>query len=338
MKDGGINVSDPTGNAPTKKARMVLDTNISRLLSNTGGLVNYAYRDAIHTLSRDQLLMQPVIAAMLQGDDAVTMAVNNLVTKINRKGFGTSSLEWATALFEWMDYIDYGGTEPVPLQFSPFVEAYYNTMSLHGLTFDRELSNRYVTRAGDMGVLPMTPVISKTNRVYRDRNGNIVSLRPTTSNNPSLRAPEFVGAAGFASAASKILGKGSKSVWKPFEEDVEWEHARFGMLHIDRKNIPGTVPVVTISGFDKGIARDLAQSALNSYEIQSSPLATKAVSAAAFYKDLIVGKILQSTTVEDVSAIYRDYEEFWSDELTEFGNSIIDSRGLAPNTAGEGTQ
>lgn len=330
-KDGGVNVSDPTNNAATKKARMIPGSTIARMLSDTTGLVQYAYRDAINTIARDQTLIQPLLVAMGSGDEhAVTAALNSLVTRINSHGFGSSSREWATALFKWMDYIDYGGTDPVPMPFSPFVEAYYHAINSRGWTFDQELSNRFITRDGERGVLPTTPVISATNRVYRDRKGGVVSLRATTAKNPDLRKVEFIGAAGFAATATQILGKGSRSIWGPLSPDSGWGDARFGMLHVSRNIVPGQMPEVSLVGFDSGIARDLAQSALDSFEIQHSPLAARASDAGAFDVDIIETSILRAMSVEDVSATFSQFSELWTDEFTDLGMKRIESLGISP--------
>lgn len=332
-KDGRVNVSDPTNNSPTKKARMVMDTSVTRLLSDTAGLVSYAYRDAVNTLAHDPGLIHPVLNALAtQNDNEVTTAVNHVVDRINRSGFGTSSREWATALFEWMDYIDYGGTELVPEPFAPFVEAYYNAIRRRGWTFDPEMSNRFVTRAGERGVLPNVPVICSTNRVYRDRNGGLVSLRATTSKNPQGRVPEYAGAAGLASVGTQMLGKGARSVWHDLSEESGWGSARFGMLHIDRTLVPGRSPEVTLHGFDIGIALDLAKSALASFEVQHSPMAARASSTAEFITDLIMGRISEATSVADMSDLYKEYQDVWTDDLTALANHHIEGLGIAPTS------
>lgn len=319
---GGYTIQDPTSSSATKRTVMFRDSQLTKLFTDNSGLADYTRREAIAALGQFPEYLASLNAASSLEDLAAR--ADNIAANVKYNSYGSSALEWSSALIEWIDHIEYGGTEPVPDMFAPYVTAYLSAIAERGWTFVPEMSQRYITSAGVTGVLPQTPVFSNTGRVYVDTHGSLYSIQLTTSSNIHYRLVSLTANAGFASMAQFILSPGNKGVWTDNLEN--WENTMYGVVNILRTPTPEGEIDIRFIKLDEAVGRDLATTALEVHHISGSNAVKTAISGSTLgysVRDEIIQAIRSADKPEDLPSIFRTFEKFWTDEYTQLGNQRI---------------
>lgn len=315
MKDGRYIIKDPTSSSATKRTRMLKNSQLTQLYASSGGLVDYIRKETVYGLHAN-----PELASMLVGTDNPSV-INTVVEQLRKESYGSGSKEFSTALHAWLDHVEYQGKEEIPAVFEPYITEYLDQIRQRGWRFDPELSHRWITDAGVTGILPDNPVFSSSNRVYRTRNGGIVSLRTTTSANVSHRMAQYMADAGFAARATEYLLGGKAGTWTSI--DPKWQQAQFGVgvISRDMSVTNPLAPNVEFLQLNKDISTELAQSAYDVYaSVHSKTVAAVIDAPASFEGEVSLEyRISHAQSREELDALWQANTDRWTDEHTKLG-------------------
>lgn len=323
---GGYSLTDPAKNTKSStKVTLLLDSTLSNGLNDIRGLAKISSRDMLRSIVNDPSYLQSLETS--SPDDMV----EDIAETYQSRGVAGRSAEVAEAITAWINAYDYHGVEieDMPEQIQPYVKAYDIVLRKYRLTFNENLTNRLITRAGEDGVTPEDGqyTVSNTHRVYTGPNDETISLHLTTSPYWERRLPGFSANAGFASQSLRILGKGAKSGWAEKDlSDAKWEDAKFGILSLPRTLDETGRAHGQVIGLNKDQCRDMADVAKTLYNVNQVH-ADEVVD-----KDLISGvnpaileELDQANDWVEMARLWETHKDIWVDEYTRHGQDRLRS-------------
>lgn len=313
--DGGYKLPDPAKKTRSaNKVLLLLDSTLSNALNETRPLISLAKSNLVKSITEDPEMLSTLrIGASDEDIDAVVKHYDN-------HGYPAVTAEVATAITAWINAFDYGHVpvNEMPSMMQPYVSAYVKVCNDYGLTFDDVLTNRLITNAGENNITPANGefVVCNTNRVYRDAEGNTVSLKLTTSSVPERRMAGYSANAGFARNAKRILGNSAKSGWDEKKlSEANWENAKFGVLNIPRYIDSDGNAHATIYGLDPERASVMADVAKGLYNANKSREGLVDDSLFAIY-DPITAEINQVDDPNAFSDLFEKHRGAWTQDHT----------------------
>lgn len=326
--DGGYKLPDPAKKTRSaNKVLLLLDSTLSNALNDTRSLISLAKTSLIRSIAEDPEMLSAVRVG--GSDEDVEVAVRHY----DKHGYSALTAEVATAITAWINAYDYAGKsiEDMPPMMQPYVFAYAQFCNNYGLTFDDVLTNRLITSAGENNVTPADGefIVSNTNRVYRDAEGNIVSLKLTTSSSPERRMAGYSANAGFARGAKRILGNSAKAGWDSKKlTEIGWENTKFGVLNIPRYIDSDGNAHATVYGLDPDRASVMADVAKGLYNANKSGEGLVDNSMFCPY-DPITAEINQIDNPNDFSDLFEKHRGAWTQDHTALALSRMSA--LASN-------
>lgn len=268
--DGGYRLPDP---AKTKRSStrvlLLLDSTLANALNDTRPLISLEKETLMRSVINDPQRIASLSPAAEDTD------IESVLKYYDTHGHGAVTADVAKAIVAWINAYDYAGEkiENMPVSMQPYVRAYAEFCQMYGLSFDDIMSHRLITEAGADNVSPNDGeyVVCNTNRVYHDEDGNVVSLRLTTSSSPQRRMAGYSACAGFARRATRMLGNTSRSGWDAKKlESFAWQDARFGVLNIPRFLDESGHAHATVFGLDAYRSGEMAEVAKQLYNANRS--------------------------------------------------------------------
>lgn len=313
--DGGYKLPDPAKKTrSSNKVLLLLDSTLSNALNDTRSLISLAKSTLLKSIAEDP---EKISTLHLNASEEDIEAVSK---HYDRHGFAAITAEVATAITAWINAYDYSHREisTMPPMIQPYVKAYAKFCTDYGLTFDDVLTNRLITAAGENNVTPGDGqyVVCNTNRVYRDTQGNLVSLRLTTSSSPERRLAGYSANAGFAREAKRILGNSAKAGWDSKKlADIGWQNTKFGVLNIPRYIDADGNAHASVYGLDPNRASVMATVAKDLYNANKSGEGLVDDTMFRLY-DPITEEINQITDPDDFTYLFEKYEGTWTQNHT----------------------
>lgn len=313
--DGGFKLPDPAKKTrSSNKVLLLLDSTLSNALNETRPFISLAKSQLLRSIIEDPEAISTLrVGASDEDIDAVAK-------HYDKHGYAAVTAEVATAITAWINAFDYAhfDIDSMPEMIQPYVKAYAKFCADYGLVFDEILSNRLITAAGDNNITPNDGeyVVCNTNRVYRDGEGNVVSLKLTTSSSPERRMAGYSANAGFARHAKRILGNSAKSGWDDKKlAEANWENTKFGVLNIPRYIDANGNAQANIFGLEPQRADVMADVAKGLYNANKS--GEGLVDDSMFYLyDPITAEINQITNPDDFYNLFEKYRGTWTQEHT----------------------
>ena len=321
---GGYSLTDPAKNTKSStKVTLLLDSTLSNGLNDIRGLAKISSRDMLRSVVNDPSYLQSLETS--SPDDMV----EDIANTYQSRGVAGRAAEVAEAITAWINAYDYHGVDiaEMPEQIQPYVKAYDIVLRKYRLTFNENLTNRLITRAGEDGVTPEDGqyTVSNTHRVYTGPDGETISLHLTTSPHWERRLPGFAANAGFASQSHRILGKGAKSGWAEKDlSDAKWQDAKFGVLVLPRTLDESGRAEGHIVGLDKGQCQDMADVAKTLYNVNQAH-ADKVVDSKLIsgVNPAILEELDKANDWVEMATLWEKHKDIWVDEYTVHGQDRL---------------
>lgn len=320
--EGGYRLPDP---ARTKRSStrvlLLLDSTLANALNDTRSLISLERESLLRSVVNDP---QPLSRV---SPNASEDEIESVLEYYAKRGHGAVTADVAKAIVAWINAYDYAGEqiENMPVSMQPYVRAYAEFCELHGLSFDDVLSNRLITEAGADNVTPNDGeyVVSNTNRVYHDKDGEVVSLRLTTASSPEYRMAGYSACAGFARRATRMLGNTTRSGWDADKlKSFAWQDARFGVLNIPRFLDESGRAHASVFGLDSYMAADMAVMAGQLYNANRAGGGLVDDELFAVH-DPVAEAISRVSSSDELAGLFERYRGLWTHAHTELAFRIV---------------
>lgn len=322
MARGRYMVPHPETGVPTSYSRA---TGLATMLDDTYHLEKWKERKAIEGM----IAAPQLLARYQEAASGVTAApahkLNGIIEKARIAAGTAEAAEFGTATHAWLEAIDQGRIIPsmVPGQFREHVHAYTARLAEHAIEPVPRLTERTVInlRYGVVGTF---------DRVYALPDGRMVMGDVKTSKTLRYGYLSFAMQMAIYADADYMLSLDGQS-WEPMPDLVrEWAL----LAHVP-SDAPGNAALVTFD-LDHGragleaaqLVKDLRASAADTVPHRHA-LPTPPASAVRFAR--AVNAIKTSATSDDLAAVWTEYQDVWTDGLTNLGHAVIEANATQRN-------
>lgn len=256
---------------------------------------------------------------MIQLDGIVDAKVNDTIDTVVDLCGGRDAAEFGQAVHAWLEAVDLGTVRPrdVPHEFQPHLQAYRRILAQHGL----EAVAIYVERIvmNDVGA---ERVVGTLDRIYRVvATGELLLGDLKTSKSLDFGWLEYAIQLALYCRAKRMLSTDGRT-WEPMPV-INQDYAL--LVHVPSDN-PGSAAAVTFD-MDYGW-----RGAVTAFEVREL---RRAAAKAVPYQHAVPSPTVESlrwcearAAIQDISApgdlvgVWEQYQDVWSDDLTELGQQI----------------
>lgn len=329
---GRYRLPSPSTGRPTAYTRA---TTISETLDETFNLNQWKIREAVRHVIEAAQADDPLVLKLIEmfDNDEQGRKINGLIDEINNRYGGRDAAELGTAVHAWLEAIDMNLVliKDVPDWVRPYVDAYFEILRRTCLTPVAIYVERVVLN--DEGEQTITGTLD---RIYLAADGTLVLGDVKTS-----RSLEFgwIGRAG----QLYIYGRASKMLFKnPETGKVEWHpmpkiNQSYGVImHIPSDDPTGaTYVTVDLEFGSQVVAESLTARRLRKEAPKLAPgRHTLPIPTAAQQRETAARLAIQTSTQPgDLSSIWEEYQDVWTDDLTQLGETVIELHASAPANA-----
>lgn len=302
----------PEGGKSTDRYTRV--TTGAKALEDTTGLEKWKLRNVVLGLKDSPDLLESI--DLFAEPREVTNQLNRVADKAQEKAGAKQASELGTAIHAWTEAVERDGMSvaEVPDQFRPYVQAYLARLAEWGISTVPGMVERIVYHSG-------TGWVGTLDRIYQLADGTQVIGDVKTSK--SLRYSVL----GFATqlsvyADADYMLRLDGSGWDPMPPVGN----AYGVIAHVPSNQPGVCEMVTIDLEAGRAAIQLAEAVRHARATASGgriqdqwELPRPAVS--------LEDQVRAARTAEDLSQLWADNQDLWTDELTNLGYAVIAGQG-----------
>lgn len=292
---------DVQGTAPDGLKATRVTTGV-KALDDTTGLQRWQLRETVHGLKRDPELLDDIDEFADPRD--INRDIDRVVERAQVEAGTKRASELGTAVHAWLEAVEGGHitADDVPDQFRPYIDAYLARLAEHGVSTPPGMIERIVfdEQTGWAGTF---------DRVYRLNDGVQVIGDVKTSKVSSFRYGilSFSQQLAVYARASHMLAEDGQS-WERMPEVSQ----DFGVIAHVPSNEPGRCDLHTVDLQFGRDAVDLAEAVRN--------MRSRAGGTADTYKvPTLVDAINRCQSLDDLAAVWEEYADVWTDELTLYG-------------------
>ncbi|QGJ94162.1 DNA exonuclease [Corynebacterium phage EmiRose] len=305
--------------------RFTRATTLAHVLDDTSGLDKWKQRNVVLGLHQSPELLDDID---LNADPReVTKLIQRIADQASEAAGASYSAELGTAIHAWTEAVERDGVpfEEVPDQFQPYLRAYLMTIANAGVTSVEGAVERIVYNS-------TADVVGTFDRVYELADGRMVIGDIKTSKDLRYGYLGFAMQLAIYATADLILSPDGTS-WEPMPE----LSTDFGLIAHIPSDRPGHCELVTldlergiealqlakhIQGARRGAGKDiprtwkLPEPGERPYDETPTERADEARAA-----------INAAISIEGLAAIFDNYADVWTDELTALGESRLADLG-----------
>jgi hypothetical protein len=335
---GRYKLPSPTTGKLTSYTRA---TTLAKTISDSSGLESWKIREKVNAVLRAAELTRQMVgghstsdwtdtdyglyAAHLQLEKAFEAGnsrdINTAIDFIHDLGGGADAREVGTAVHDWLDALDSGRVlfHQLPDFVQPYAQNYLRVLADNGLVAVPEYSERVV-----INTLGSESVAGRIDRIYRVVDtGELILGDLKTSKLSSLELAKVDYAIQFAIYGYAELMLGTDGLtWEPMPE-INQDYCVVAHLPSDQPERASIVP------FDLTAGRVGLLAAIEVRE-QRKAIAKRALSPSFTAPSgdslrLVAARhaLLNIKAREDASSVFEQYEDIWTDELTELGQTCL---------------
>lgn len=319
---GRYKLPSPTTGRPTGFTRA---TTVASTLDDTYNLSRWARRETARNVLRgdcggNELMARATISALDEAFDAGTnAAIDALLDELDDACGTRDAAELGTAVHAWLEAVDLGVIRPVdvPEQFQPYLRSYRDVLARYGLVADPQYVERIVLN--DRGE---ETIVGTLDRIYRViATGELVLGDVKTSKTLEYGYLAFsvqLALYGFATHMLAVDGSG----WEPMPAINE----KFALIIHVPSDQPERAEAVTI---DLQFGAETAVAALDARRRRkAAKKAVPFVHAIPLPTTEALRHVAARHAIQDISdraelsAIWKEFADVWSDELTGLGEQF----------------
>lgn len=310
----------PTGYVRATTAAKTLDNtyNLSRWTTRTQVASCLKLADAAATGNAVAVQMYTELRKAIDGGNGND--VNQLIDRIDAFNGGKNSGEFGDAVHEWCAALDSGMVvlSQVPVQFQPWVVAYQRVLAKAGLIAVVQYIERLVLNDDGeehvVGTLDRIFMCVVTGELFL---GDLKTSKAENITYSWVTWPTQLVAYARARLMFKLDGTG----WEPMPQ-LNPEMGLLVHLPSDAPEKAHLLPMRLTSG-DEYMATSLRARHHNKHAKHDVPGLTTPVPSAAALRYVEARQRIQAVqAVSDLDAIWAEFQDVWSDELTTFGHVV----------------
>lgn len=303
----------------------------AKTLDDTAGLERWKLRSVVRGLKDNPHLLEDID---LYADPwEVNKDLERAADKAHEAAGGVKASEFGTAIHAWCEAVELGHVpfSDVPPEFAPFVAVYFRELAKWGISVPLDPTGRpYVER---IVYNPDTGWVGTFDNLYQLADGSVVIGDKKTAKDLAYSYLAISIQLGDYAGASHILSLDGTR-WEPMPEV---RHDIAVVLHIPSNAEPAKAEAVTIE-LDAG--RVAIDAALRVREMRSAaknvipnmtplPRPETMTSAGGTVEgtQMALRQLIRTChTAEQLAAVYDQYSEVWTDELTALGQAQLSGR------------
>lgn len=290
---------------------------LAKVLDDTYHLDKWKLRNVLHGMSLDPNLGARVLTAI--ESEAKAGVVDAIAEDAQVAAGSAEAREFGTAVHAWAEEVDAGRILPsqVPEMYREHVINYLQVLARHALVALPEYTERIVfnTKAGAVGTL---------DRIYLCADGTLALGDVKTSKSLTYTYLSYAIQLDIYAEADFMLSLDG-TTWEPMPE-LRKDFAI--LMHVPSDNAQGASAVT----YDLKVAAAALSTAVLVKKLRAE--APKAIpnihpipipSAEYARQQAAVLAIRLSTCADDVSAAWEEFQDVWTDDLTDLGTSVVNA-------------
>lgn len=305
---GRYQLPDPSTGKVDRYTRV---TTGAHALDDTSGLEQWKMRNVVRGLHDDPDLLEGI--DLYDDPQQVNYQLSRIADQAQAVAGGKRAAELGTAIHAWTEAVERDGMtiDQVPDQFKPYIQAYLDMLADYGISTVPGMVERIVKHDA-------TGWVGTLDRIYQLADGTRVIGDVKTSKSLKFGLLGFSVQLFIYATADHMLSLDGSS-WEPMPAVGD----AFGVIAHVPSDRPGVCTPETI---DLSLGRHAVEVAQAVREVRSAAGTQVAgVWALPRPEQSLADLVKMCTTVDQLSALWLNNQDAWTDELTQLGYSALSS-------------